>query len=144
MAIGFKLVVDPDTTIYKQKKIASQAYTIGDGVMEYNTGSATKEVDPATSATTTYGMYAVAMETVTSAATSMLVCLITPRQEWSVEVVNTALAAHNGQKMVLYDKSTVNNTGTTSAAAQAVFEQMGILSTTRIVGKFLKAANVTA
>ena len=147
MAIGFKLDNDPNPTIFKNVKVSSQAVTIGDALMEYNTGSATKDVDPATSATTTYGIKAVAVETVTSAATQVLAILVTPFQTWSADTTNPASTSHNNQKMVLTDKSTVNNTGTTSTAATAIFEQEGTLpfyGTTRITGRFLKAYNVTA
>lgn len=141
MAIGFKLIADPDNTEYRVFTIVSQAYTIGDSVDISRTAA---DVVPSTSSSTTIGIRGVAMQTVTSSATTLLVALSTSRQRWTADVTNAANTAHNGQRMVLTDKATVNNTGTDSTSATAVFEQIGVVGTTRIVGRFLANANVTA
>lgn len=146
MAVGFKLVKEYADTVFKKLRIASQAYTLGDLVMLDTTADAV-DVVPATSSTTTANVYAVAMETVTSAATEALFCLVTAQQEWSTDCTNTPSTNDNYQKMVLTDKSTVNNTHTNSTAATAVFLQTGVVgaaSAKRIVGSILRVANVTA
>lgn len=146
MAVGFKLVKENTDPVYKKLRIASQAYTLGDLAM-VDTTSDGVDVVPATSSTTTFGVYAVAMETVTSAATEALFCLVTPDQEWSVDSTNNSNINHNTQKMLLTDKSTVNNTGTNNTTKEAVFMQTGVSGTAaskRIVGNILKVANVTA
>lgn len=143
MAQVFHLVKDPDDTEYKKVRVASQAYTIGDAVMLDRTSDAV-DVVPATASTTTTNIYGVALETVASSATELLIALITPRQEWKAEVVNTANASHNYQRMLLNDKDSVNNTGTDNTTDEAVFMQTGVIGTTSVVGKFLKVANVTA
>jgi len=102
------------------------------------------DVVPATASSTTANIYAVAMETVTSAATQLLTCIIKPTQRWTADVTNTANTAHGYQRMILTDKSTVNNTGTDSTTSSGVFEQLGVVGTTRIVGRFLVVANITA
>lgn len=133
-------------TEYQKVRIASQAYTIGDALMLDTTSDAI-DVVPATSSTTTYGIYGVAMETVANTATALLICIIDPTQIWEVDVTNNSNVNHNYQHMVLTDKATVNNTGTDSSAATAVFLQTGTIGATtdkKIVGKFLKVANVTA
>lgn len=145
MALGFSLQVDPDNTEFRSVKVASQAYTIGDAVMADYTSDAV-DVVPATSSAKTTNIYGVAMETVTSAATSLLVAIITDKQRWTADVTNTSVVNHEFERMVLTDKATVNNTGTDDTSVNAVFQQMGVigaLSAKRIVGRFL-LANVAA
>lgn len=143
MAIGFKLVTDPvSTTEYRNVRVASQAYTIGDAVMADYTSDAV-DVVPATSSAKTTNIFGVAMETVTSAATVILVSIITDKQKWSADTTNNSNTNHNFQRMVLTDKATVNNTGTDDTSVNAVFQQFGTISTVatkRIVGRFLTAA----
>ena len=139
MAIEFKLVKDPDTTVYKNMRVASQAYSVGDAVMLDRTADAI-EVVPATSSAATSSIYGVAMEAVTSSATSLLIALVTNRQEWSADTTNTATVNDNEQRMVLTDKGTVNNTHTDSTAKEGVFQQTGYISANRIVGRFLIGA----
>lgn len=144
MAIGFKLIADPGNTEYRVYTIASQAYTIGD-LVDISRTAAT--VTPSTASSTTVTIRGVAMETVTSAATTLLISLCNQYQRWSVDSTNTANSAHNGQRMILTDKATVNNTGTDSTSASAVFEQLGFTGATsdkRLVGRLLAAANLTA
>ncbi len=146
MAIGFRLVKEANETVYQKLRIASQAYTLGDLAM-LDTGADAVDVIPATSSTTTANVYAVAMETVTSAATEALFCLVNAQQLWSVDCTNTPATNDNYQKMVLTDKATVNNTHSNSTAATAVFLQTGVsgaASAKRIVGSILRVANVTA
>jgi hypothetical protein len=143
---GFSLVKEPQETEYEKLRIASQAYTIGDAVMLDRTSNAV-DVVPATAATTTFGVYAVAMETVASTATEALFCIIDPRQKWVTDSQNNSNSNHRYQRMVLQNKSSVNNTGTDDTTSAAVFmqtQESGAASAKRIVGKFLKVANVTA
>lgn len=143
MAIGFKLVTDPiATSEYRNVRIASQAYTIGDAVMQDYVSDAV-DVVPATASAKTTNIYGVAMETVTNTATSLLVALITDMQKWQADATNTAATNHNYQRMILTDKATVNNTGTDDTSVNACFQQMGVVAlvgTKRIVGRFLTAA----
>lgn len=146
MAIGFRLRKESNETVYKKLRIASQAYTLGDAAMLDTTADAV-DVVPATSSSTTANIYAVAMETVTSSATEALFCLINANQEWTVDCTNTASTNDNMQKMILTNKSVVNNTHTNSTSASAVFLQLGVVgsaSALRIIGNILKVANVTA
>lgn len=146
MAVGFKLVKEANETVYKKLRIASQAYTLGDLAMLDTTADAV-DVVPATASTVTGNVYAVAMETVTSAATEALFCLVNAQQEWSADATNTPSTNDNYQKMILTDKATVNNTHTNSTSASAVFLQTGVVgaaSAKRIVGSILRVPNVTA
>lgn len=134
MAVGFKLVADPGNTEFRSYTISSQAFTIGDLVDVSRTAGT---VIPATSSSTTYTIRGVAMQTVTSAATTLLIALCNAAQRWSADMTNTTNTTHNGQRMLLTDKATVNNTGTDSTATTAVFEQLGVVTTTRAVGRLL-------
>lgn len=140
---GFSLIADPQNTEYRIVRISAQAYTIGDAVMMDTTSDAV-DVVPATASSTTINIFGVAMETVTSSATQMLVCTADYQQRWSMPVTNASNTNHNYQKMILTDKVTVNNTGTSDTTVNAVVTQIGTLSTTRIVGRFNVVPNVTA
>ncbi len=141
MAIEFKLLKDPDTTVYRVMRVASQAYTIGDAVMADRTADAI-EVVPATSSSVTTNIFGVAMETVTSAATTLLCALITDRQSWVADAVNAPVTNDNYQRMALTDKGTVNNSHTDQTGPTGVFLQQGVVDATgkRIVGNFITSA----
>lgn len=136
MAIEFKLVSDPEPTVYRLMTIASQAYAIGDAVA-FSRSAGT--VIPATSSTITANIFGVAMSVQTSSDTTLLVALANDKQIWSADTANTANTAHNYQRMALSTAQTVNNTGTDQTGTSGVFEQQGVLNTTttRIVGRFL-------
>lgn len=142
MSIGFKLIADPTETEYRTMTIASQAYTIGDAVA-YSRSAAT--VVPATSSSITNDIFGVAMETVTSSATTLLVAIVRPQQRWIADVTNATNTAHNFQRMVLTDQRTVNNTGTDSTANTAVVTQLGVVDSTgkRILVSFNKVDGVS-
>ena len=137
---GFSLIKDAGVTEYRTYTISSQAFTIGDLV---DTSRTAGTVTPSTSTSTTYTIRGVAMQTVTTAATSLLIALATPFQLWKVPATNTTNTAHNGQRMVLTDKATINNTGTDSTATTGVFEQFGVNSTTVLVGRLLVGSLTT-
>lgn len=144
--MAFKLVKENPETEYVKLRISSQAYTIGDALMLDRTSDAI-DVVPATATTTTYEIYAVAMETVAATATSVLACVITPEQVWEASVTNNSNTNHNMQRMVLTSASEVNNTGTDNSTSAGLFMQTGTVGATsakKVVGKFLKVANVTA
>lgn len=144
--VGFKLRKESPETVYKKLRISAQAYTLGDLAMLDRTADAI-DVVPATSSTTCSNVYAVAMETVAATATEALFCLVDPLQEWEVDCTNTPAVNDNYQRMLLTDKSTINNTHTDNTNDEAVFMQTGVVgaaSAKRIVGNILKVANVTA
>lgn len=138
---GFKLIADPDTTEYRVFPISSQAYAIGDSVDISRTAA---DVVPSSSSSLGYTIRGVSVETHASTDTSCLVALCSSRQRWVASTTNAANVAHNGQRMVLTNQNTVNNTGTDSTTPQAVFEQIGVVGTNLIVGRFLQSSNVTA
>lgn len=143
MAIAFRLMADPvESTEYRNVRIASQAYTLGDAVMADYTSDAV-DVLPATASSKTTNIFGVAMQTVLSSATVLLVAIITDKQRWSADTTNNGNTNHNMQRMILTDKATVNNTGTDDTSVNAVFQQFGLAGTAaskRVVGRFLTAA----
>lgn len=146
MAIGFKLIKDPLTTDAFQtfRTSGSQAYTIGDLVMADYTADGT-DVVPATSSAKTTNILGVAVETIISSQTTLLVQLVNPFQTWIADVTNAPSTNDNIERMILTDKATVNNTHTDDTSVNAVFQQFGVVDTTgkRVSGRFL-IANVAA
>lgn len=113
---------------YRKVRIASQAYVIGDMVAWDETDDAI-DVVPGASTTVVQNVMGVAMETVASSATEILVAVIERSQKWECETANTVSTGHIGQRMVLTDANTVNNSGTTSTADEAVVRQIGVVGT---------------
>lgn len=139
--MAFKLVKEGPETRYRKVRVASQAYTTGDVVM-LDTGSDSTDVIPATAATTPGNLFGVAMETVPATATSLLVCVISPDQQWEATASNTASLNHNYLHMLLTDCTAVNNT-TNNTTDEAIFLQTGIVSATKIVGSFSNFNNAS-
>ncbi len=136
MAKEFVLAENLIPVEYKTLRIASQAYALGDAVMWDRTSDAI-DVVPATASTITANICGIAMEAKTSSDTTLIVALVEPDQRWAADATNTPNTNHNQQRMVLTDKGTVNNTGTDSTSTAAIFQQTGILTGSRIVGRFL-------
>ena len=142
MAIEFKLIGGKDNPEYKILRTSgSQAYVIGDAVMLDRTADAI-DVNPATLSTITANIYAVSVAAIAATDTSGLFCLLNKEQLWQADSANTATTDDNNQRMVLTNKGVVNNTHTDSATG--IFQQTGVLGTTRIVGRFLVGADTTA
>ncbi len=120
---GFSLKKNLNEVELRRFTIASQAYTRGDAVMRSTTAGT---VVPATSSTTGDTIIGVAMETVASTATSLLVAIAEPSQVWECAVTNTIDATHNYRKDVLTDKATVNNTTDNTAG---IVMQVGVSGT---------------
>ena len=135
------MIANPNDTPTETVRVASQAYVIGDAVMLDRTSDAT-DVVPATSSSTTINIYGVALETVASSATSLLIQVVDDIQQWVVESANNSNVNHRFQRMLLTDANTVNNTGTDNTTKEAVFMQTGVqgaAASAKIIGKFLKA-----
>lgn len=125
---GFSLKKNLNEVEYRRVRIASQAYTRGDAVMK-DTAADAVDVIPATSASTHENIIGIAMETVISTATSLLIAIIEPSQTWECATVNTVASNDNYQNMVLTDKATVNNTNTDSTTGSALVQQVGVSGT---------------
>ena len=144
MAQGFSLIADPVNTEYRNFTTGgAQAYTIGDLVQLSRT---TGGVTPATSASLVNDIIGVAMETNAAAATSLLCSLVRPEQRWTVSCTNAPVVSENFQRMVLTNKSVVNNTHTDDATDAAVVTQLGVKDATGkiIVVSFNNVSGVSA
>ena len=132
---GFKVIKDIDDKGMKRVSISSLTLAIGD-LLELVGGATTWTETTATSAH--FNRKAIVMETRTTANTDVLVYELDGTETVMAECTNTANATHNGDLMVLTDKNTVNNTGSTSTTEYATFIQDGIgEDTTHLVGRVL-------
>lgn len=145
--MAFSLVKDTQETEFVTVRIASQAYTIGDLVYLDRTSDATDVLPVSVGNGTPNSIYGVAMETVTSAATSMLVAVVQPWQVWKVNATNTSVVNHRYQRMIIgASAGIVNNTGTDVSGSTAIFQQTGVtgaLADKMLLGNLLKISGVS-
>ena len=133
--MAFKVIKDKGNAELTNLPVSSQSINVGD-LLELANGATTWTV--ATSSSVYYTKKAIAAQAVTTAATSVLARELTGFEWVAATSTNTASASHNGDTMVLTDKTAVNNTGTTSTAKEVVFIQRGLGSTTtEIIGHVL-------
>lgn len=131
---GFKVIKDKNDAEFKELPVSSQTLAVGD-LIELTAGSTTWAACTAT--TDFFTRKAIAMEAVTSAATTVLAYELDGKETVSVEANATANTAHNGDRMTLTDKNTVANTGSDVTGQAVSFVQDGIDGTTSIVGRVL-------
>jgi hypothetical protein len=125
MASGFTLVYDPDSTVYRRLKITAGTAVMQGTVMDRLRATANVDVQACTATSVTSTVYAVAVETVSTTATSVLCALITPRQLWSADPVNQATTAalavtyggYNGQRQILGVQTVTPTIGGSGATA---------------------------
>ena len=145
--MAFKLVKDTQETEFVKVRIASQAYTIGDLVYLDRTSDATDVLPVSVGNGTPNSIFGVAMETVTSATTSLLVAVVQPWQVWQVATTNSSVVNDKYTRMIIgATAGTVNNTGTDVAGSTAIFQQTGVvgaLTDKQIVGNILKITGVS-
>lgn len=104
--------------------VSSLTLAVGD-MLELDIGATNWTV--ADSSTQHWQMKAVVSEAVTS-ATEVMVRFVKPGQLWDAESGSNSSASHNGDRMLLTDQNTVNNTGTDNTSQEAVFIQLGTIS----------------
>jgi len=132
---GFSVLKDINDNPLQKLPVSSQTLAVGD-LVELTAGATTWAA--CTSSTNFFTPKAIAMEAVASAATEVLAMIVTGTETVSVESANTANASHNGDRMALTDKNTVNNSGTDVTGQAVGFLQTGIgPGTTTIVGRIL-------
>ena len=145
--MAFSLVKDTQETEYVKVRIASQAYTIGDAVYLDRTADAIDVLPVSVGNGTPNSIFGVAMETVTSAATEMLVAVIQPWQVWKVDATNASVVNDKFQRMIIgAGAGIVNNSHTDVAGSTAIFQQTGVvgaLTDAKIVGNFLKISGIS-
>lgn len=134
---GFKIKRDPSDKGAKKVPISSQTVLIGD-LLELTAGSTTWAV--CTSSTNFFTRKAIALEAASSSATEVLVKELDGNEDVEVESANASDTAHNGDRMALTDKNTVNNSGSDATGQAVAFVQDGTIGATsdnRIVGRVL-------
>lgn len=139
---GFQLMRSTGLEEVTKLPITSNAVTSGD-MLALAAGSATWADAAAT--TEHWQLKAVAVETVTTAATEVGCIIVQPGQVWEVESANNSAAADNGDRMLLTDTNTVNNTGTDNTSEEACFVQLGTLGAAadaRIFGVIVQGSGV--
>ncbi len=145
--MAFSLFKDTQETEYITVRIASQAYTIGDLVYLDRTSDSTDVLPVSVGNGTPNSVFGVAMQTVTSAATTLLVAIAQPWQVWRASSTNNSSANHNYQRMIIgADAGTVNNTGSDVSGSTAIFQQVGITgvaSAKLVLGNILKIYGVS-
>ena len=145
--MAFSLIKDTQETEYVKVRIASQAYTIGDAVYLDRTADAIDMLPVSVGNGTPNSIFGVAMETVASAATELLVAVIQPWQVWKVDSTNASVVNDKYQRMIIgASAGVVNNSHTDVAGSTAIFQQTGVvgaLTDAKIVGNFLKINGIS-
>ena len=145
--MAFKLVKDTQETEFIKVRIASQAYTIGDVVYLDRTADAIDVLPVSVGNGTTNSVYGVAMETVTSAATTLLVAVIQPWQVWQALTTNNSVVNDKYQRMIIgATAGTINNSHTDVSDSTGIFQQTGVvgaLTDKQIVGNFCVVRGVS-
>lgn len=134
---GFKVLRNIVESNTKSVPISSQTVLVGD-LLERTAGSATWQV--CTSSTDYFTRKAVALAAASSSDTEVLVYELDGTEDVEVESANSSSASHNGDRMALTDKNTVNNSGSDATGQAVAFVQDGVIGAAtdlRIVGRVL-------
>ena len=140
--MAFELVKDGGVTEMIEVTISSLTLAVGD-MLELDVGAtAWTEADASTEH---WQKKLVVKEPTTTADTLVKGIVVTDLQTWKCESANASDTADNGDRMLLTDKNTVNNSGSDSGAEEAVFVQLapsGATTDNRIIGKFVGGIGV--
>lgn len=117
---GFSRVSGSDRG-FERFNTSSLAITAGD-LLAFDRSN--NIVIKATSSSSMEDLAGVAVETITSSDTSVLVQRITTDDEYIAPLTNNSASSMNYERMVLTDENEVNNTGTDSTSDAAVFMQI--------------------
>lgn len=146
--MAFSLQKDAQETEFITVRILSQAYTIGD-LVYLDRASDTVDVLPVSVGNgTPNSVFGVAMQTVTSAATLLLVAVAQPWQVWQATSTNNSNVNHNYQRMIIgAGAGIVNNTGTDVSGSTAIFQQTGVTGANAaaklVLGNILKIYGIS-
>jgi len=122
--------------------ISSQTVLVGD-LLDLDIGAANWTVAAASSVHST--RKAIAIASATSSDSTVLAIILDGNEDVQVQGANTSDSADNGDRMILTDKNTVNNTGTDDANKEACFLQLGYVGETtdnQIWGRVLVGSGV--
>lgn len=139
---GFTPLRNTSTEELVELPISTLTLAIGD-MLELDVGATTWTEAAAT--TEHWQLKAVCAASATTADTVVLAQLVASGQAWEAESANASDAADDGDRMLLTDKNTVNNTGTDSTAEEVCFIQLGTIGDTadnRIFGMIVPGTGV--
>ena len=133
--VGFKVLKTIGEIELKMLPISSQTLAVGD-LIEKIVAATTWAACTAT--TNHFTRKAICYGAATTADTFVLAYELTGEEEVEVQSNATANATHNGDMMILTDKNTVANTGTSDTTQEIVFMQDRPGSTTTsLIGRVL-------
>lgn len=104
-------------------------------------------LEKATASSTTITVRAIAMGNAASGDAESLVVLVSPTQIWEADLTNNSSINHCGDRMILTDEGTVNNTGTddtTTAGVVEFLKPVGEASDKKGLVRFIAPQNITA
>ena len=133
-------VTDHDDVI--ECTVSSLTLAVGD-LLELDVGATAWSVGDA--ATEHWQRKVVCIETATSSDTLVQGMVVNPDQLWKVESANNSAATGNGDRCILTDRNTVNNTGTDDASEEACVIQedvAGAVTSKRILVRFFDSTGI--
>jgi len=139
---GFQIVKDPNDTDVIEVTVSSVTAAVRD-LLELDIAATAWTI--ADSATEHWQRKAIVQKAITSADTVASVILVNPWMLIEADSANNSDITHNGDRMLLTDQNTVNNTGTDNTSEEANFVQFGIAGAAadkRILGYFLGGTGV--
>ena len=139
---GFDYVKDPVDRGMEEVPVSSLTCAVND-MLELAVGATTWTA--ATSSSVHYTKKFIVRKAVTSSDTVAKGFVVSDSMIFIAETVNNSAAADNGDRMVLTDTNTVNNTGTDSAAKEAVVIQIapvGAAADKRILARVITGTGV--
>ena len=114
---GFELRQGAGESEVESWAFTGTALAVGD-LMEMDSGAASATV--ADSSSEFWQRKGVVTEVRATGDTAVKVIIVNPNQVWAGNVTNSINAAHNGDMMVLTDRTAVNNTGSDATTAKEV------------------------
>jgi len=124
---GFYLLRDNADKGAHAIPISSQTVLVGD-LLQLPVGDANWTV--CTSASVSYTRKAIAVASATSSDTEVLAIELDGSEDVQVQSANSSDATHNGDRMALTDKNTVNNSGSDVTTTTVGFVQRGTVGAT--------------
>ena len=138
--VGFKVLSTMGEIELKRLPISSQTLSVGD-MIDRSLGATTWAASTAN--TKHFTRKAICYAAATSSDTFVLAYELRGDEEVEAQSNATANADHNGDLMILTDKNTVANTGTTVTSEEPVFIQDRVGSTTTsIIGRVIVGSGV--
>ena len=142
---GFTPISSVSTEADLELPISTLTLSVGD-MLDLAIGATTWTEASAT--TEHWQLKAVCSQAATTAESFVKARLVSSTgQLWEAETANNSSASHNGDRMLLTDKNTVNNTGTDNTSEEACFIQIspiGAAADKRVLGIIVPGIGINA